>query len=237
MFPIYKREMRAYFTSPIGYVFVAIFLALSGVIFSYATVWSATSDATGYFSLMMFLFIILVPVLTMKLFSEERKMKTEQILLTSPVSLWGITFGKFLAAFSMFAVTFLLSCLINFVAIATVAQGGLNLSTVFGSIVGMMLLGGVFVAIGLFVSALTENQLIAAVSTFGIIILMFCLNLVQTYIGSPAVRYVISWFSIIERFSYFTNGIFSLPSIIYYISMIFIFLFVTVQVYEKRRWG
>ena len=229
--------MRAYFTSPIGYVFVAIFLSLSGLIFSFSTVWSGTSDATGYFSLMMFLFIILVPILTMKLFSEERKMKTEQILLTSPVSIWGITFGKFLAAFLMFAGTFLLSCILNFIAISLVAEGGLNFSTMIGSIFGMMMLGGVFVAIGLFVSALTENQFIAAVSTFGIIILMFCLNLVQSYIGSPVLRYIISWFSIIERFSYFTNGIFSLPSIVYYISMTFIFLFVTVQVYEKRRWG
>ena len=108
MFAIFKRELRSYFSTSIGYIFVGIFLALSGALFSYSTLQQREgSDTPFYFTLMLFAFVIILPLLTMKLFSEERKLKTEQLLLTSPISLWSMVIAKFLAAYTIFAITFL----------------------------------------------------------------------------------------------------------------------------------
>ncbi|MBO4229160.1 MAG: ABC transporter permease, partial [Clostridia bacterium] len=108
MSAIYKREMRAYFTSPIGYLYIAVFFAANGALFSYLTLEAgSSSDIGNYFLIVMFLFIVLIPLLTMKLFCEERKQKTEQLLLTAPVSLTEMVLGKFFAAYTMFAGTFL----------------------------------------------------------------------------------------------------------------------------------
>ncbi len=236
MIAIYKREMKAYFASAIGYIFSAVFFALSGLIFSLTTLFMRTSEPSNYFVIMMFLFIILIPILTMKLFSEERKLKTEQILLTSPVSLFGMVFAKFAAAFTMFAGTFIASCLVNFVTLAAISKKSLNIGSIAGSVIGILFIGGVFISIGILLSSLTENQLIAAVSTIGTIIFMLSLQFITSIFDSPAVRNVIKWFSVIDRFTYFTNGIFSVSAIIFFISLIIIFLFLTIRVFEKRRW-
>ena len=97
------REMRAYFTTPIGYVFLAVYFLISGVVFSYSTLYSMTSDVSTYFTVMLFLDAIMLPLLTMKSFSEERKLKTDQLLLTAPVSLTSMVLAKFFAAYTMFA--------------------------------------------------------------------------------------------------------------------------------------
>ena len=103
MLAIYKREMKAYFITPLGYVFLGVFLLVSGAVFCFSTLYEMTSDLTGYFSAMLFCFIILLPLLTMKLFTEEKKTRTEQLLLTAPVSVLSVVFAKFLAAYTMFA--------------------------------------------------------------------------------------------------------------------------------------
>ena len=102
MFAIYKREMRSYFTGAIGYVFLVIFLAVAGVAFAYTTLFSMTSDLTSYYTLMLLFSAIVLPILTMKSFSEEKKTKTEQLLLTAPVSIISVVAAKFLASFTMF---------------------------------------------------------------------------------------------------------------------------------------
>ena len=180
---------------------------------------------------------ILIPILTMKLFSEERKTRTEQILLTSPVSIFGIVFAKFLAAFTLYAGTFAVSCLINFVSLRKVAEKALNFPQIMGNIVGILLVGGAFIAIGVFMSSLTENQAIAAVTTFGVILAMLLIWLLPSFINSPAVRELIKWFSVIDRFTYFTHGIFSVTATVYFVSIAVIFLFLTMRVYEMRRWN
>lgn len=243
MTAIYRREMRAYFTSPIGYIFVAIFFALSGFVFSISTFGAQTTSSSGYFSTMILFFIILIPILTMKLLSEEKKLKTEQILLTSPISLGGVIGAKFLAAYTIFAGTFLASSAFNIIALATIASKQkdviekLSLPTVFGSVAGILLLGGVFIAIGLFLSALTENQLVAAISAIGVFVFVFVLSILPSYIGNETLRVVVKWISLYTRFYPFSAGIFDVTSILYYLSFIVIFLFLTVRVYEKRRWA
>ncbi len=237
MYPIFKREMHAYFTSPTGYIFIAVLLAISGVLFSFTTVWMRTTDSTVYFTVMLFMFTVLIPLLTMKLFSEERKTRTEQILLTSPVSIFGIVFAKFAAAFTLYAGTFAVSCLINFLTLRSVAGKALNFPQIMGNVVGILLVGAAFIAIGVFMSSLTENQVISAVTTFCVILLMLLVWLLPSFINSPVIREIIKWFSVIDRFAYFTNGIFSVPATAYFISLAIIFLFLTTRIYEMRRWN
>ena len=120
MFAIFKKELRSYFVNPIGYVFVGIFLLFSALVCCYTTLLSKSYDTTLYFMIMMFAFIILIPLLTMRLFSEERKMRTEQLLLTAPVTLTGMVMGKFFAAFTLFLGCMAASC-INFIPLYVVA--------------------------------------------------------------------------------------------------------------------
>ena len=233
---IYKREMRSYFTSPIGYIFIAVFMAMSGILFSLFTFFSGTSDTSSYFLVLLFVFVIVIPLLTMKLLSEERKLKTEQILLTSPVSLSGIVLAKFFAAFTMFGATFLLSELLHFLFLAPFAAS-LNVAKIIGNVIGILLIGGAFIAIGLFLSSLTESQIVAAISTIGVILFMVLLSALAGRIGSDVLRVSVKWLAIMSRFSPFTAGIFDLSAILYYISLAVVFLFLTIRVYEKRRWS
>lgn len=242
MSAIYRREMLSYFTSPIGYVFSAIFFAISGIIFSITTVSSSTTNTSNYFYMMLFFFVILIPLLTMKLLSEERKSKTEQILMTSPVSLMGIVYAKFLAAFTIFAGTLIASSLLNMFSLYALAKdqeyviSKLNLPTVTGSIIGILLIGGVFISIGLFISSLTENQIVSAVISIGVFVLIIASSMFSQAINNNILRVVVKWFSVIDRYSAFTNGIFDFSALIYYLSLTVIFIFLTVRIYEKRRW-
>lgn len=243
MSAIYKREILAYFTCPTGYVFAAIYFALSGVVFSMTTFGMNTTSTSTYFSFMLISFIVLIPLLTMKLLSEERKSKTEQILLTSPVSLMGMISAKFFAAYTLFTCTLLSSCALNIMALYTVAKeqedviSKLNLTTVFGSVVGILLIGAVFVAIGLFLSALTETQIVAAITSIGVFVFIFLLRVMPSFIGNSVLRTVIRWFSLFDRFTLFTQGVFDITAVVYYISLTVVFLFLTIRVYEKRRWA
>lgn len=236
MLAIYKREMLSYFTSPIGYVFIAVFLALNAFIFSICTLMAGEGSSVGtYFMFVMFIFIVLVPLLTMKSFSEERKMRTEQLILTSPVSLMGMVFAKFLAAFTMFGGTFLGGNLINFATLYM--YGEPNTAVLISSSIGILLIGAAFIAIGLFVSAMTENQLVAAVGTMGILIFLLLIGFLTPYIDSYVVRTVLNWISIYSRFGNFSYGILDPATFVYYFSICFVFMFITVRIYEKRRWS
>ena len=234
MSAIFKRELKSYFTSPIGYIFMAIYLAISGAVFCFTTLMAQSSSISFYFTIMIFFYIILVPLLTMKLLSEEKKLKTEQILLTSPVSLFEVIFAKFLAAFVLFAGTFLISCL-EF-SVLYLYSDTINTAVIISSAVGVLFLGGAFIAIGLFISSLTENQLVSAIVSIFAIFVMLSLSLVSTSIDFAPLRVLVKWLSVFDRYSDFSYGLFSLSAIFYYISIIVVFLFLTIRVYEKRRW-
>ena len=235
MLAVYKKELRSYFTSVIGYVFLVLYLALATAILVYTTLYSMSADVTTFFSLMIFVSAVALPLLTMKSFSEERKGKTEQLLLTSPVSLTGIVMGKFLAAYTIFAACMTLNALYCLVLLA---YAQLKVAVLFGSLVAVLLIGFVFIAIGLFVSALTENQLSAAIGTMGIIIGFLAIGLISLLIPSDySVRYIFNFLSIFTRFQAFTNGWFDFSAIIYYLSVGAIFLYLTVRVYDRRRYN
>ncbi len=248
MSAIYKKELRSYFINAIGYVYVGIFLALTALIFCYTTLISKSYDTSRYFTMMVFSFVVLLPLLTMKLFSEEKKLRTEQMLLTAPVSITGMVFGKYLAAFTVFASSVALSC-INFIPLLAVAaqerkeavSGAIYIgpsgAQIIGSLIGILLIGAVFIAVGMFVSTLTENQLASAVITIAVLLAMIILGYVNNFIPNYAVRFVIDWISVLSRFSPFGYGRFDFASLLYYLSFASVFVFLTIRVYEKRRWG
>ena len=247
MLAIFKKELRSYFLNAIGYVYLGVFLAVSALLCCYTTLGSGTYDTSNYFSFISIIFIILIPLLTMRLFAEEKKLRTEQLLLTSPVSIAGMVFGKFLAAFTLFAIGILLS-LINFIPLCIYANiDGVNdayassvgpvASIILSNTLGLLLLGAAFIAVGMFVSSLTENQLAAAIITVSIIETMLLLNLVNGYVDNYVIRFMISWVCFMSRYAPFQSGIFDPSSLLYFVSVAGVFLFLTARVYDKRRWG
>ena len=247
MLAIFKKELRSYFLNAIGYVYLGVFLAVSALLCCYTTLGSGTYDTSNYFSFISIIFIILIPLLTMRLFAEEKKLRTEQLLLTSPVSIAGMVFGKFLAAFTLFAIGIVLS-LINFIPLCIYAQlDGVNdayassvgpvASIIFSNTLGLLLLGAAFIAVGMFISSLTENQLAAAIITVAIIGTMLLLNLVNSYVDNYVIRFIISWVCFMSRYAPFQSGIFDPSSLLYFVSVAGVFLFLTARVYDKRRWG
>lgn len=256
MLAIYRKEMRSYFINPIGYIYLGVFLVFSALLCCYTTLIAGSYDTSSYFTYLIFTFVILIPILTMRLFAEERKLRTEQLLLTAPVTITGMVTGKYLAALTLYVSGILISC-INFIPLYIIGAAesageetalthiGPVTGEIVGSVIAIILLGAALIAVGTFISALTENQLSAAVITIGVIAAMMLLNVFnqltdsnsQPIIGSYAVRFVLDWVSVISRFSGFSQGIFDFAALVYYCSLAFVFLFLTVRVYEKRRWG
>lgn len=229
------RELKSYFLTPIGYIFCAMFLVVSGMVFSDSILAAASTGGVGeYFIYMIAIFAILLPLLTMKLFADDKRNRTDQILLTSPVSVFGIVMGKYLAAITVFAATFFVNSF-NFVLLFK--YGTPNIGSIFMNILGIFLLGAAFIAIGIFLSSLTENQLIAAVSAIGVNVAMLLISIIAGDIESTAVRTVLKWFSVLDRFIPFTNQMLDVSAIIYYLSLAAIGIFLTTRVIEKRRWA
>lgn len=234
MFAIFKRELKAYFTSPLGYVFLAIFYAFSGLFFYIFSMSVGSTDISSVFLMMFIVLMVFVPLLTMRLLSEDKKQKTDQLILTAPVSLLSIVMGKFLAAYAIFAIGVAVMPVYGFVmsTFATVSW-----LPIWGNTVGLLLLGGIFVSIGLFISSLTENQMIAAIGGFFINLMILLMNTLKSALPNGFLQDVLSSISVYSRYSEITSGIFSLSSLIFFVSVIFIFLFLTVRVLEKRRWA
>ena len=235
MLAIYKRELRSYFVGVIGYVFLVVYLAMAGILFSYTTMFSMSSNVTTYFTLMLVFSAIVLPLLTMKSFSEERKTKTEQLILTAPISLPAMVFGKFFASYTVFGSATLLTSL-YFLFLIPYAK--LQFAILFGNVIALLLVGMVFISIGLFVSALTENQLSAAIGTIAIILGFLGIGLLNSLVPTKyAIRFVFSALSIFSRFQSYVNGYFEFASVIYYLSVSAIFLWLTIRVYDRRRFG
>ncbi len=234
MLAIYKREMRSYFTTPIGYIFTAVFLCLSAAVFCYSTLYQLSADTSTYFSIMLFSLIVLIPLLSMKTFSEERKTKTEQLLLTAPVSLTGMVMAKFLAAYTIFFGCTLLTSL-NFIILYTHAEP--NTPMILGNLAAFLLVGMAFLSIGIFISSMTESQLGAAVVSVAVLLALLVISMLNSLIEVAWLRFILSGLSAFSRYQNFTNGIFDIAAVVYYLSLTFLFLFLTVRVYDRRRYA
>ena len=227
--------MRSYFTGVIGYVFLVLFLALGGGIFCLTTLFAMSAEVSNFFTYMLIFSAVILPLLTMKSFSDERRAKTEQLLLTAPVSITGMVIGKFLAAFTMFSGALVVNSL-YFIILYRYAD--VKTAHLIGNFVARLLVGMTFIAIGVFVSALTENQLTAAVGTMAIIVLFLGIGIINSLLPSAFwLRYVFDCVSIFTRFQTFVNGYFDLSSLLYYLSVSAVFVYLTIRVYDRRRYN
>ena len=180
---IYKRELDSYFHSMIGYVFIAFFLAFTGVYFMAYNLNYGYPIFSYVLSSLVFILLIAIPVLTMKSFSEDRKSRTDQLLLTAPVSLGQIVLGKYLAMVTVYLIPNLVFCLYPLVI---KIQGNAYLLTDYCGILVFFLMGCVFIAIGMFLSSLTESQIIAAISSFGVLLILYLWNGILGFLPSSA---------------------------------------------------
>lgn len=232
---IFAKELRQYFSSPIGYVFIAVFMGVSGFFFWGANIASMSADMNSFFSQMTMIFLFMIPFLTMRLLAEEKNSKTDQLLFTSPVTTFEIVMGKAFAAFAVFGITILLM-LVYPLTLTFLYDGKLAWGVVFSNYIGFFLMGCSYISIGLFISSLTENQIISAVITFAVLLVLYLIQIFSDLFASNAVKTIINAIAINVRYNKdFALGIVNLPTIVYYLSVITIFIFLTLRKIELRK--
>lgn len=234
MIAIFKREIKGYFSSAIGYVYLGVFYMFAGFFFMTNELYGNTADMTSLFRSLIIILVFLIPVLTMRLMSEEKKQRTDQLLLTSPTSLFGVVFGKFLAALAIYGIGMAVTVVYSFVLALFVKM---DTFVILGNIVGMLLLGGGLIAIGVFISNLTENQVISAVASIFIMLMLYFVDTISSMFSNNFLSTLLSSISIYSRYNNFALGIFNLGDAVYYFSLAAVFLFLSVRVLEKRRWS
>ena len=236
MTAVFKREFKTYFTSPIGYCVIALMFGLTGLLFVNYNLYYLTPDMTVVFqSLQPYMLLLVLPVLTMRLMSDDKRQKTDQLLFTSPVGLTGIVVGKFLAAMLLFAI----SCSMTLICAVIIAfKATPDWLVIIGNYLGLLLHGGMVIAIGLLISCLTESQFIAALGTFfASLLLQMVDNLTVWFSGVTWIAKVVSFLSVTQRYSSFAAGTIQYHDIIYFLSMQALFLFLTVRLLDRKRWN
>ncbi|MCM1528413.1 MAG: ABC transporter permease subunit [Alistipes sp.] len=231
---IYRREMGAFFTSGIGYVFLAVFALFSGLFFSLGVIGSGVSDMSPMFSSMFLIVLFLIPILTMRLLSEEKKNRTDQGLLTAPVSLPSIVMGKYFAALTLFIIA---ESIVFIYSIIIALCGEVIWSTLLGNYFAMLFLGAAFIAIGLFISSLTENQMAAAVISMFVLFILYLLDSLAASVPWDFLKNALLSLSFYSRYTEFTAGLFDFSSVLFFLSTAFLFNFFTIRVLDKKRWG
>ena len=287
MLAVFNKELKSYFNSATGYIFMGVFLLLFGIFYTMQNLFAASTAYTSVIGTMQFVFLLVTPVLTMRIISEETHQKTDQLLFTSPLTLSDIVIGKYLAAISLYGITVLITCLYPFIsgmfAIMPVGE-------IVGAYIGLFLLGAALIAVGVFISALTENQVVAAVSTLGAVLFLWIIDSISQSLPTTAMAGIVfsailvlivvmivyfstknievtagtglvgifiiiaiaiikhasfegftvkffGWISIMQRFNSFSSGILNLSDIVYDISFVIVFLFLTTRMIEKKRWS
>lgn len=228
---IYKREMLSYFTTMIGYVFVGVFMFLSGLFFTMEMFRNRVGSVAGILPVCMVILMLLMPIVTMRLIAEEKASKTDQLLLTAPVKVSEIVYGKYFAAFTVFLIS--TATTIPYVIVAAV-WGDVAAGETVASYLGYILFGALLIAIGLYISSLTENQVVAAVVTYGVTLLLFFSSQINT--GVEFIDYIISYFQISEWNESFSMGVIAPSGVVYYLSFTFLFLLLSMRQIESRRW-
>lgn len=287
MAAIFKRETRAYYTGMIGYVTAAVSLFFLGLYFTNRNLMYASSDFASVLYTTTMILLFLLPAVSMRSFAEDRRNKTDQLLLTSPVSIPAIVLGKFLAEFVVFAAPMAVALIMPLILMAF---GNVSLISAYSALFTYLLLGAACLAVGTWISALTENQIIAYLATFGVLIVSYLMNGIQTMFTSgsllalvvflvvlliasilvgvvcksltsccavfcaggillgvlfvlrptwllSAFDSVLSAMALFEPFNGVVGGVFSISAIVYYLSVIALFLFLTGQSLERRRWN
>ena len=232
---IFRRELKAYFTSPIAYIFIAVFYIYTATFFVNYNLYYGTTDMATVFTSAFTIMMILLPLLTMRLFTEERRQKTDQCLLTAPVNLFSIVMGKFFAAVCVFLCA--MAIYVIYVLTLVSLAGSVAWATVIGNFIALLLLGASFISIGIFVSAMTENQVVAAIVSFIIIMLFYLIDMLAGNVQIEWLRNIMASLGFYTRYYEFSTGMFNVASLLFFLSAIFVFNFLTVRVLEKRRWS
>ena len=234
MTAILRRELGAYFSSPIGYIYLSVLYVFSGFYFFFSCLFNNSTDLTYVFSSLVTIVLFLIPILTMRLLSEDKKNRTDQALLTAPVSLTGLVMGKFLAALAVYTIGLAITLLYG---VILAVWSPPNWVQIFANFFALLLLGAALISIGMFISALTENQVIAAVGGFAAALGLIIVNGLNNVTQNPLALKIIAGLSFFTRYSTFTAGLFDLSSVLFFVSVCFLFVFFTVRVLEKRRWS
>jgi ABC-2 type transport system permease protein len=253
---IVERELRAYFNSPIAYVILTIFVLLSGIFFR--SILAQVLElglrsqfqaqqlgprpmdmpgmiSRGFLSTMSVILLFIMPILTMGLFSEEKKRGTIELLLTAPLTDLQVVLGKFFAAGAFFIIL-LLSTWVPMAVLYLYSTPGPASGPILTAYLGLLLYGLAIVAIGLFISTLTENQIIAAVLSFGTIMILWLVDVVANNSDSPTSKSVLTYLSILSHLDDFMKGVLSTSNIIFYVSLMLVGLFLTYRSLDSLRW-
>lgn len=246
---IFKRELKAYFSTPVGFLVLAAYYFFLGLYFT--IVYSAGSpDISMILMAMVTIVVFTMPLITMRLMSDDRRQKVDQVLLTSPVKLSEIVLGKFFAALTLFAIGLAPTVIFEMIVASKVS---VNFMSYLYPLLGTLLLGGALIAIGMFISSLTESAVISAILTLVINFLAIYMSTFASMITVPdgangffgktwakiveGIVLIINKSAFITVFQNFGNSIFSVADIIYFLSIIAAFVFLTVRSLEKRRWS
>ena len=231
---IIKRELNSYFRGGIGYVFCAVYLFFSALNFGVVLLSGRSSLFPQVYHGMFYIILMIIPVLTMRLFSEERRQRTDQVLLTSPIGVWPMVLGKFFSALAVYA-----GC-IGFTLVYAVVfswYGHPSWALVFGNIIGAVLLGAAFIAIGMFISSLTESQVIAAIGSLFVATIFMLLDAIPLDTANQTVIAIINWITFMSHYKPFTQGILDFSSVVFFATVSLTFIFFTVRAIERRRWS
>lgn len=287
MLAVYKKELRGYLTSMVGYVFIAFVLLILGIYFTAYNLQYASPDFGATLSSVTFLFLVITPILTMRILAEEKKNRTDQLLLTAPVSVWKVILGKYLSMVTIYAIPVVISA---FYPLIMGRYGVISYPMAYVAVIGFFFLGCAQIAVGLFLSSVTESQVIAAVLTFGILFCSYMMDGIESFFSDTAISSMVAFliiavvvgivvyqltkniifsscvggvlvigiaavyfikptvftgliqkflnlFAIANHFDDFVGGIFDVTGIIYMLSVVCIFVFLTVQCIQKRRWS
>ena len=233
MLAIWKRELQSYFYTPVGYVFMGVFLSLSGLFFYMLVLDARSSDVLTFLGQISYLWMLLSPVLTMRLLAEEKQKRTDQLLLTSPVSLPGIVLGKYLAAVTVMACTVLLT-LVYVLVVAL--YGAVYPGELMVGYLGFILQGSAFLALDLYISGCASNQVTAAVAAFGVNLALWLMDLLAGAVTQAWLQDALSFFSLNQRYNPFLMGQLSFASIGFDLAFIAAFLALTVHSLDSRRY-
>ena len=287
MLAVYKKELRSYLTSMVGYVFIAFVLLILGIYFTAYNLQYASPDFGATLSSVTFLFLVITPILTMRILAEEKKNRTDRLLLTAPVSVWKVILGKYLSMVTIYAIPVVISA---FYPLIMGRYGVISYPMAYVAVIGFFFLGCAQIAVGLFLSSVTESQVIAAVLTFGILFCSYMMDGIESFFSDTAISSMVAFliiavvvgivvyqltkniifsscvggvlvigiaavyfikptvftgliqkflnlFAIANHFDNFVGGIFDVTGIIYMVSVVCIFVFLTVQCIQKRRWS
>lgn len=231
---VYKKEIGAYFHTMHGYLFITGLLFCSGLLFSSYNIIGQNTDLKPVWYGFVYVMLILSPVLTMRLLAAEHSGQTDVFLMTSPVSSWSITIAKYFAAVSVFGIALCLSLLYPFLFCFL---GTPSFAQILTGYLGVLLFGCLVISIGLFVSSLMKRPLSAGLSAFGIMLFIMLINSVLPWISNDLIKTLILRIAPLSNAAYFLNGFISIPSIIYFLTMTVLFLFLTARSLEHTKWS